>query len=102
VGSMLILLALGTDSRVLRKDYMMTNAYRWTAVQRFLDRNKELFKEHQEAEEALVAYEGVREEAIDIVINTILSRYSSIDAYLEAEFGLDDMARMKLQEMYLE
>ena len=102
VGSMLILLALGTDSRVLRKDYMMTNAYRWTAVQRFLDKNRALFAEHPEAEEALVAYEGVREEAIDIVLNTILSRYSSIDAYLEAEFGLDDMARMKLQEMYLE
>lgn len=102
VGSMLILMALGADERVLRKDYMMTNAYRKKTIENFLQAHKEEFIEHPEMETALVAYEGVMEEAVDIVINTILSRYGSFDEYLEQEYGLDDMAIQKLQEMYLE
>jgi protein-tyrosine phosphatase len=101
VGSMLILMALGADERVLRKDYMITNTYRWDAVQRFLDARKDEIGDNEELRNAMIAYEGVREEAVDIVLQTILSRYESIEAYLEGEFGLDDLALQQLQEMYL-
>ncbi len=102
VGSMLILLALGADYRVLRKDYMMTNAYRRNAIERFLQKHRDEIAARPELETELNAYEGVNEEAVDIILNTILDRYGSVDEYLEQEFGLDDMAIQKLQEMYLE
>ena len=101
VGSMLILMALGADERVLRKDYMITNTYRWDAVQRFLDARKDEIGDNEELRNAMIAYEGVREEAVDILLQTILGRYESIEAYLEGEFGLDDLALQQLQEMYL-
>ncbi len=101
VASMLILLALGADRRVLHKDYMMTNAYRRNVIDRFLKAHRDEIEGHPEREADLTAYEGVNEEAVDIVLNTILSRYDSFDEYLEQEFGLDDMAIQTLQEMYL-
>ena len=102
VGSMLILMALGADERVLRKNYMMTNAYRWDDVQRFLKAHKKDYGDNMEMRDAMIAFEGVREEAVDIVLKTIYSRYDSIGSYLEGEFGLDDLAIQRLQEMYLE
>ena len=102
VGAILILLALGADEDVIRKDYMMTNAYRWSAVQRFLNAHRDEIAERPELEEEMVAYEGVLEEAVDVVLRGILSRYSTYDEYLEKEFGLDEVARLRLQEMYLE
>jgi hypothetical protein len=79
----------------------MTNAYRRNVIDRFLKAHRDEIDEHPEREADLTAYEGVDEAAVDIVLNTILSRYDSFDEYLEQEFGLDDMAIQTLQEMYL-
>ena len=81
---------------------MMTNAYRRNAIERFLQKHRDEIAARPELETELNAYEGVNEEAVDIILNTILDRYGSVDEYLEQEFGLDDMAIQKLQEMYLE
>lgn len=102
VGAMLILLALGADDDVIRKDYMITNTFRWSAVKSFLDAHRYLIDAHPELEEAMVAFEGVQDGAVDIVLNAILNRYSTYEEFLETEYGLGEMDLQQLQEMYLE
>ncbi len=95
VAAALLLLALGADREIVRKDYMLTN--RWRA-----DSIRAACGKEPERAELLNRLMSVRQEDLDRSLAAIDRRYSTMQAYFAGEFGLNAAALKRLQDMYLE
>lgn len=93
-ATVLILSILDFKEEDIWQDYLSTNQY-------YLDNVLELKKIYgDDYEEILWSVFGVREEYIEIIKNSIASKYGSMDGYIRA-MGITDEERKKLKNMYL-
>ena len=102
VGAMLILLALGASEDDVLFDYALTNAYRRSLVDEALERAREFGELTPERETMVTGMQGVDPAMARMVLDAILERYGSYDAYFSAEFGLDGAGLADLRERYTE
>lgn len=95
MAAALILLALGADRETIRQDYLLTN--RWRA-----DTIRAAQAAQPERADDLALLMGVRMEDLDTALDAIDRAYPNLEAYLQAELGLDAAALQTLRTMYLE
>lgn len=95
MAAALILLALGAGRETIRQDYLLTN--RWRA-----DTIRAAQAAQPERADELGLLMGVRGEDLDMALDAIDRAYPSMEAYFEAELGLDAAALQALRSMYLE
>jgi len=99
IGSALILYALGVDEKSIMADYLASNYYRQSDVDRM---KKILIDMYHMKEEVVMDVMGVKEKYLSATFDAIKSKYGSIDNFLENEIGLTKAKREQLQQNFLE
>lgn len=102
IAAALILLALGASRETVIADYMHTNACRPRAMARYREKHKDYLALHPEDEPLLQMVEGVSERGILGALAAIDGAYPTLEAFFEAEYGLDAAALARLRALYLE
>ena len=88
----LILLALGVDRDVVMQDYLLTNG---------LYRRPESLG-GSASEEVLNVIWRVREDFLQTALQAVDQDHGGVQRYLERRLGVDDAARRRLAELYLQ
>lgn len=101
IAAMVILMALGVDERTIIADYLLTNEYRYEAIERKLAEHPFLSRIDL-FELAVRAGEGVVEDFGRRVLDEIRQEYGTFEAYLDREFGLTGERLKALRDRYLE
>ncbi len=113
LAAALLLTALGVSRDVILQDYLQSTAFRRVLVERG-SVDLDAAAEHNWFARMMLAHgnhEGTRAEPLmtsdgkpflTYALEHIEHAHGSIDAYLEAQLGVDDSARRKLKSMYLE
>lgn len=100
VGSALILTALGVPEETVMEDYLLTNetmkAFNGKLLNQLIEHVNDA--EMQNIEHML----GVKEEFMEAVFGSIKKTYGNVDTYFAEEFGLTQLEREALQDMFLE
>ena len=99
---MLILLALGASDETIYADFVRTNECRRPELEKIWAEHAEEIAARPEQKKFYQGIAGVHPESVELVLSTIRSRCGSVDAYLEAEYGLTPARLMRLRRMYLE
>ncbi len=94
-ASAMILLALGVDEETVRKEYLMSNYYRYDKNKKNMRIARLLFYDLSTLEYLMV----VQQEYIDAVFN-VIKDYGGVDQYLEDKFDLTFEKRELLREKY--
>ena len=102
VAALVILKALGVREDEIKKDYLLSNLYRQKILEKALKKVESIAVNNPEINELITLQDGVEEKTIDIVMASILEKYGSYEAYLEAEYGLDESKRQLLRNKYLD
>ena len=102
VAAMLILLALGASDETIYADFVQTNECRRPELEKIWAEHAEEIAARPEQKKFYQGIAGVHSESVELVLSTIRSRCGSVDAYLEAEYGLTPARLMRLRRMYLE
>ena len=102
VAAMLILLALGANRETVIADYMETNRCRTDEIEALSRQYGNLAETDTEQWEQLFVQYGVLPRFADAVLDAILQRYGSWEAYFDEEFGLDKKRLAFLRDRYLE
>ena len=102
VAAMLILLALGASDETIYADFVQTNECRRPELEKIWAEHAEEIAARPEQKKFYQGIAGVHPESVELVLSTIRSRCGSVDAYLEAEYGLTPARLMRLRRMYLE
>jgi protein-tyrosine phosphatase len=102
VCAMVVLMALGCSDDVLLIDYLLTNSYRAEALQAVHAAYGALIEAAPEYDELLTLLSGVLPSVGQAVLAEIDARYPSREAYLEAEYGLDEERLVQLRSRYVE
>ena len=102
VAAMLILLALGASDETIYADFVRTNECRRPELEKIWAEHAEEIAARPEQKKFYQGIAGVHPESVELVLSTIRSRCGSVDAYLEAEYGLTPARLMRLRRMYLE
>jgi Protein tyrosine/serine phosphatase len=100
VGSFLILTTLGVPYETVMEDYLLSNVTLADYHQEMYDMaakyvTREELQSFREAMELQPRY-------LDASLNNILRVYESFERYLEAEFGIDEAVRARIQAYCLE
>lgn len=98
IATAMLLYSLGVDMATIKKEYELTNYYRYSANQKTY-KALEKYGIPTEISKPLM---GVKGTYLDRVFAEIGARYGSMDAYMAEELGLDEAAKKKLQALYLE
>jgi protein-tyrosine phosphatase len=98
VGAALILSALGVPKEYVIADYAATNVY-WTDAR---ERMKQAMAKSGMAESALKSMLAANPEYIKTFLNTIDTKYGSMDNFLTKELELDADKIAKLKNLYLD
>ena len=99
VASMLILFALGADLETVKKDYFLSNFYR-------TENNKAFFKEFEERKHykkiktVLEVAGNVHEEFFNQAYDSIISKYKTVNNFLNKEYGVTEERVKKWKEFY--
>ncbi|TVS15538.1 MAG: tyrosine-protein phosphatase [Gammaproteobacteria bacterium] len=113
LAAALLLTALGVSRDVILQDYLQSTAFRRVLVERG-SVDLEAAAEHNWFARMMLAYGdhgGARAEPLmtpegrpflKYALEYIENAYGSVDAYLEAQLGVDGAARRQLKSMYLE
>ena len=101
VASMLILLALGADFKSVEEDYLLTNLYRKQVVDNML-KQVAIFNFPKEVNDMLVAIMTAQPQYIQSSMQSILSKYPSVDEFFLNEYGIDAERRKRYVELYTE
>ena len=102
VAAMLILLALGASDETIYADFVRTNECRRPELEKIWAEHAEEIAARPEQKKLYQGIAGVHPESVELVLSTIRSRCGSVEAYLEAEYGLTPARLMRLRRMYLE
>ena len=102
IGAILIMLALGIDEEQIRYDYLLSNEYRKTLIEKKMQSMKLLHRFSSNVKTAILAAEGVLPEAVHMILAEILERYGNYDHFLFCEYGLTQDDLEELRELYLE
>ena len=100
-ASALVLLALGVSEETVFEDYLRTNYYQQNFF-RFVLRWTPLYSFFRTDPKDLLPLLEARREYLQVALDEIVTRYGSIDAYLEQALGLDAEMRAKLEHYLLE
>ncbi len=98
LSAMLIMMALGMSEEDMIREYLLSNEY-------LKDVNDAICKSAgipAEERERLVPMLGVVEKNIRLSLTAIREQYNSYEAFLENEYGIDEVARQQLRNMYCE
>lgn len=95
----MILLALGVPRELVMRDYMLTAEYFSPHLE--IDRLRRKYQMELEAEAILPMLE-VHEDYLSAALNSIESRYSSIESYLSEELGVGGAEQAELRGRYLD
>ena len=101
-AAILILLALGVDEKTILDDYMLTNKYRKSLIDKAMNRHKILTRISRNAHTFMLIHEGVDRSFGEAAIRSIKERYPDYETFFLKEYALtaDDLAR--LRDLYLE
>lgn len=102
VAAMLVLLALGYDEETVVDGYVLSNQYREERLSALIDGHRHLMSRIPALRFLAQAAEGVIREFGEMTIEVMKQRYGSMDAYFQAEYGLDESHLRALRERYLE
>lgn len=102
VAAMLILLALGVPDEVICADYEKTNLCRAASIQALLEKHAEEIAADPSRVRFYQGMEGVDPSTGPFVLSQLRQRYGSAEAFLAAEFGLDEARLARLRQLYLE
>ncbi|MDE6661668.1 MAG: tyrosine-protein phosphatase, partial [Anaeroplasmataceae bacterium] len=95
-ATMIVLYVLDFDMEDIIADYLSTNQYYQGNIEHFV---KECGEEYREV---LGTIFGVKEEYVEVILDSIKRIYGSFDAYLEKGLLFSKEDKEKLQTMYLE
>lgn len=98
VCAALIEYCLGRDCESVKEQYLLSNTLRPNKDRSFLRH----FGLPKKLLEYIAFCEQVHEELFDLSLESILKKYSSIDEYLEKEFGITQERKENWRNIYLE
>lgn len=102
VAAMLILLALGASREDAVFDFALTNAYRAKTIHRAYGEHPEALSADYEAARLVMLGHGVDPSMTEAVIDGILARSGSFEAYFAKELQLGPAELELLRELYVE
>lgn len=102
VAAMLIMLLLGVDEETIMEDYLLSNQYFKKVIERELEKEKDVIKEHPEMEELVMMTYGVSENIGRYLLEQIHKKYPRINEYFRKEYDIDDKMMEELKDYYLE
>jgi len=94
--SIVLLSALGVEKDIIKKEYLMSNFYRYKTNKKNSRRARLVRIDRKTSSYAFV----VQEEYFDRVYEVIETKYGGMDNYLKVKFGLDKGKRAILKERY--
>lgn len=100
IGSALILFALGADEATVMEDYLLTETTLAPFRGEMLDHLSRQLNEQSLGQFSYVL--SAREEFLATALKEISARYSTVDGWLEQEYGLTAVVRDQLRQHYLE
>ena len=101
VGTAYVLWALGVPEETIYADYRKVNDLTEEVVEKELSRIRDRIPDERLLD-CLRSLMQVKDSYLKSVQDEIRKDYGSMDIFLERELGLDDSARRRLQELYLE
>lgn len=102
IAAVLIMILLGVDEKTALDDYELTNEYRVSFIERFLERVSEMIGDDEELRHALRGVEGVNRENAELSLRRIRERFGDYETYFKAQFGIDEKMQAELAEYYTE
>ena len=102
IGAILIMLALGIDEEQIRHDFMLSNKYRETLIEKRLRSMRLLHRFSENVRTAVMAVEGVLPEEVHMILAEILERYGTYENFLFHEYDLKEEDLKQLRDFYLE
>jgi protein-tyrosine phosphatase len=102
IGAILIMLALGIGEEQIRYDYLLSNEYRRSFIEKKMQSMKLLHRFSDNIRTAIMAAEGVLPEAVHMILAEILERYGTYERFLFYEYGLSAADLDRLRDLYLE
>nr|WP_113867955.1 tyrosine-protein phosphatase [Brenneria salicis]NMN90095.1 protein tyrosine/serine phosphatase [Brenneria salicis ATCC 15712 = DSM 30166]RBP60486.1 protein tyrosine/serine phosphatase [Brenneria salicis ATCC 15712 = DSM 30166]RLM30104.1 C4-dicarboxylate ABC transporter [Brenneria salicis ATCC 15712 = DSM 30166] len=99
IGSALVMFALGADEQTVVEDYLLTDTTLASFRQQLMTHLAQTLNEKALRQFSYVL--SVQEEFIVTALQAIKERHGSVNVWLEAEYGLDDQTRQRLQDKYL-
>ena len=102
VAAMLILLALGASDETITEDFVKTNIWRRSELEKVWAEHADEIAADPSRKDFYLGVFGVHPESAPFVLDIIRQRFGSAEAYLEAEYGLTPARLMRLRRMYLE
>ncbi len=100
VGTLLLLSALGVDRKTILEDYLLTNIRIAPDTERMLAEARR-YTSDPDALNALRTFDGAKETYINLIWDSVESRYGSVDAFLAERLGIGPDARATLRQKYL-
>ena len=98
IATALILYALGVDEKTIMADYLASNFYRASDMNRM---KKLLIESYHMNESVVEDVMGVKEKYLQATFDAINNKYGSIDKFLKTEMGLTNHKRKILYRKYL-
>ena len=102
IGAMLILLALGVNEEQIEYDYLLSNEYRKSIIEKKMKQAGIFHKLSDNVKTAILAKEGVLPEAIHMILAEIQQRYDNYNNFLLEEYSLTEDDLNSLRDYYLE
>ena len=100
IAAALILALFGVDREDIAYDYMMTNRFNHTEIERRQKAMKETLP--PESQSIVMSLSGVSRENLELTLNSILKKYETFENYFEKEYGITEEIRKQLMDRYLE
>ena len=102
IGAILVLLALGVNEKQIIYDYLLSNEYRKTFIDKLRKSTGILHWLSENVETAVMAVEGVIPEAVHMILAEIQERYDTYENFLFHEYDLTEEDLNSLRDFYLE
>ena len=97
-----VLRLCGIDEEQIRHDFLLSNEYRKTFIEKRLNSMNLLQRLSDNIRTAIMAVEGVLPEEVHMILAEILERYGTYERFFFYEYGLTENDLQKLRDYYLE
>lgn len=102
IAAILIMLALDIEEDQIRYDYLLSNEYRRSFIDKRMNSTRLLSSRSENFRTAVTAVEGVIPEAVHMILAEILERYGTYENFLFHEYDLNETDLADLRNYYLE